>query len=150
MRRPTAGFTLAELLIVVAIIGIITAIAIPNLSQAVDRAKQRRTMSDMRAIAIAVSSYGVDFVRVPAVADGWVADIVPSLQPTYLKLVPKVDGWSNSIRYQGVGLDYTLWSYARGGILQNPLPLRPTTNFTDDIVMVNGVFVQWPDGMQVR
>jgi len=25
-----------------------------------------------------------------------------------------------------------------------------TTSFADDLVMVNGVFVQWPEGMQVN
>ena len=47
-KRNNKGFTLIELLIVVAIIGIIVAIAIPNLLNAIQRAKQKRTMGDMR------------------------------------------------------------------------------------------------------
>ena len=46
MKRNPKGFTLIELLIVVAIIGIIVAIAIPNLLNAIQRAKQRRSMGD--------------------------------------------------------------------------------------------------------
>ena len=43
-RKNAPGFTLIELLIVVAIIGIISAVAIPNLMNAIDKAKQKRTM----------------------------------------------------------------------------------------------------------
>jgi type II secretion system protein G len=150
VRRARAGFTLVELLLAVAIIGILVAIAVPNLSQAIERARQRRTMSDMRSVANAVSSYGVDFVFVPEVADGTVADIIPYLAPTYLHHKPTDDGWRNPLHYQGHGLDYTIWSYGRDGVQQSPLVLKPTTNFDADIVIVNGIFVQWPDGMQVK
>ena len=50
------GFTLVELLIVVAIIGIVASIAIPNLANALDKAKQKRTMSDLRSVALAVKN----------------------------------------------------------------------------------------------
>ena len=48
-RRGQKGFTLIELLIVVAIIGIIAAILIPNLLDALQKAKQKRTVGDIRA-----------------------------------------------------------------------------------------------------
>ena len=54
------GFSLIELLIVVVIIGIIAAIAIPNLLNAVQRGKQKRSMSDMRALATAIEAYAVE------------------------------------------------------------------------------------------
>ena len=65
-HRRESGFTLIELLIVIAIIGILAAIAIPNLLNAVQRGKQKRTMSDMRALATAVEAYAVDNNVYPA------------------------------------------------------------------------------------
>ena len=75
------GFTLIELLIVVAIIGIIAAIAVPNLLNAVDKAKQKRSMADMRTIGEAVESYGTDNARYPVGIATWVAMKPASVAP---------------------------------------------------------------------
>ena len=60
------AFTLIELLIVVAIIAILAAIAVPNFLEAQTRAKVSRTRADMRSVATAVESYFVDRRAYPA------------------------------------------------------------------------------------
>ena len=54
------AFTLIELLIVVAIIAILAAIAVPNFLEAQTRAKTSRAKSDMRTSATALDAYMVD------------------------------------------------------------------------------------------
>lgn len=59
------AFTLIELLIVVAIIAILAAIAVPNFLEAQTRAKVSRVMADMRSHATALEAYRVDNNRYP-------------------------------------------------------------------------------------
>jgi len=150
MRQPNRGFTLIELLIVVAIIGIIAAIAIPALTSAIQRARQKRTMVELRTVATAVSSYATDFAYVPRVPTGAVEDLAPYLVPTYVRTLPYLDGWRRAMFYYSEGLEYTVRSTGSDGLTQAGPAMGPTTSFPDDLVIVNGIFVQWPDGMQVK
>lgn len=62
----TKAFTLIELLIVVAIIAILAAIAVPNFLEAQTRAKISRSVADMRSIDTAIATYVVDYNNEPA------------------------------------------------------------------------------------
>lgn len=57
------AFTLIELLIVVAIIGILAAIAVPNFLNAQVRAKISRALADLRSINSAMGMYAIDYNR---------------------------------------------------------------------------------------
>lgn len=59
------AFTLIELLIVVAIIAILAAIAVPNFLEAQTRSKVSRVKADMRTEATAMEAYYVDYNAYP-------------------------------------------------------------------------------------
>jgi len=71
MGSRMKAFTLIELLIVVAIIGILAAIAIPNFLEAQVRAKVAAVRSDHRNIATALEAYQVDHGSYPAKFPDW-------------------------------------------------------------------------------
>jgi general secretion pathway protein G len=167
-KRNHKGFTLIELLIVVAIIGIIVAIAIPNLLNAIQRAKQKRTMGDMRTAGTAAEAYAVDFNHYPAAAGysppsgltipptltfGKPGAPYPALNgqvtPTYVRVLPLQDGWSSYFLYDSGNnkSNYVIFSLGKDGI-SGPLTYAETTNFNDDIIFIDGQFVQYPAGAQ--
>jgi prepilin-type N-terminal cleavage/methylation domain-containing protein len=64
-RSLRKGFTLIELLMVVGIVAILSAIALPNFLQARERALQAAGAADLRAIATGLQRYYMDFGRLP-------------------------------------------------------------------------------------
>jgi type II secretion system protein G len=159
MKKRESGFTLIELLIVIAIIGILAAIAIPNLLNAVQRGKQKRSMSDMRTMATAIEAYAVDNNLYPqgacnsasyTVTDTTLTDTSLSLlSPTYIANPVRKDGWDTYFLYGAPtdGQQYVLQSRGRDKTYAAATCVT-TTNFNDDIVYSNGGFVQWPEGAQ--
>jgi general secretion pathway protein G len=145
-------------LFIVAVVGILAAIAIPNLLTATQRSKQKRTMADIRTIATAVEAYATDNNAYPRVTT--VSALRPLLEPKYVRSLPLRDGWTAEIRYEcveekdGVCAGYAVGSGGKDmhfehDALRDYLDgKQPTTNFDCDIVYANGEFVQYPEGVQ--
>jgi type II secretion system protein G len=68
MVRNTKGFTLIELLIVVVIIGILAAIAIPKFANTKEKAYVSAMKSDLRNLAAAEEAYFADYLQYSSTA----------------------------------------------------------------------------------
>lgn len=146
------------LLVGVAFAGIIAAILIPNFLDALQKAKQKRTVADMRTLATAIEAYRTDEGEVPP-ADS-VGALAGYLVPTYIEGVPETDGWQRPIRYVCWSEDpavagcttYRLVSGGRDGVLEHEeveaygeAPFTPT-DYDRDLVVADGYFLRYPQG----
>ncbi len=80
-RRGERGFTLIELVIVMAVIGLLAAIAIPSFVRSVQKAKEAVLQEDLHVMRNAIDSYTIDKEKAPQSLD----DLV---QAGYLKSIP--------------------------------------------------------------
>src|SRR2546428_13463634 len=74
MRRKRAGFTVVELLVVIAVIAILAALLLPALARAKESARRARCASDLKQIVLAACMYADENDdRFPAQQDDGVA-----------------------------------------------------------------------------
>jgi general secretion pathway protein G len=144
-RRGSEGFTLLELLVVVAIIGVISAIAVPALQTALDKSRQRSTMADMRSIATGVQLYEIDHSLFPADATP-AAALVLLLQPHTKQILPHKDTWHHDYVYNSDAATwYSIESFGRDGI--DGVNITPDTamQFNLDLIYSTGRFANAPE-----
>jgi len=124
----TPGFTLIELILVVAIIGVLAAMAMPRFAGRSEQARISAAKTDIFAnIATALDMYELDNGRYPTTEQGLQAlraKPISSPEPRnwngpYLKRDP-VDPWGNPYKYRYPstrrGVDYELYSLGPNGV----------------------------------
>lgn len=171
VRASERGFTLIELLIVIAILGLLASMLIPNLLDAMQKAKQKKTVADMRIVGTALFSWLTDEVGAAAAgADNTVAmesyqdhlkdidELRALLKPRYLQEVPALDGWKFPYQYYINEVDPSareVMMIRSRGLDNTPdadqytlAPFSPT-DYAKDIVWADGFFVRWPEGASI-
>jgi len=169
MRNRQKGFTLIELLIVVAIIGIIAALLIPNFLDALQKAKQKRTVADERNTGTAMFSWLTDQLGAAAAGAAATQVVVTDydsgvstttaltslLVPQYIQSIPELDGWKNTYYYRlktgTLVLDKQVMLIGSGGRDKSAIAGKTyttgafdPTDYDQDIVWADGFFVRWP------
>jgi len=166
IRNRQKGFTLIELLIVIAIIGIIAALLIPNFLDALQKAKQKRTVADVRNTGTAMFSWLTDQVGAAAAGAAATNVVIGSygsaltgstvagvLVPQYMQEVPNVDGWKTPYEFYlktAAPLDpqvMAIRSFGRNKTKEvdsYSVTSFDPTDYDQDILWADGFFVRWP------
>ena len=164
-RSAQTGFTLIELLIVIAIIGILASVLIPNLLDALHKAKQKRTLADMRITGTAMFSWLSDQVGASAAGAASTIDLGDykavdmtalsnALVPQYIEHVPQRDGWRFDYKYwlnvTSAAQSQHVMAIGSGGRDKSDVAGKydagsfDPTDYDQDIVWADGFFVRWP------
>ena len=112
MRRGKKGFTIIELLIVIAVIAILVGIALPRFKGMKDEGNYAKAKGELKTLKTAVESYYIHSNAYPAALSNAAA-----ATPSIIAVVP-IDAFGTAAYGYGVspnGNYYALWSVGPGG-----------------------------------
>ena len=116
LNKNRGGFTLVEIMIVVAIIALLAAIAVPNFLRARKRSQATRMLEDLRVIDSAIDQYAIETNKAGGAAVNW-TDI-----QSYLK--------KGSVLYNSGANDLLGNQYNAGAFSVDGLPKLSSTTFS--------------------
>lgn len=139
--RPSAGFGLLELIIVLVVASLMAALAVPAYDGVIERARVKRAIGDIGSIHVKIEEYRIkNGHQLPASLDDLTFDIGldPWDQPyEYLNIQAAGPG-NGGLRKDGklnpLNTDYDLYSIGADGDTAGPLSAKSSR---DDIVRAN-------------
>lgn len=125
-QKIARGFTLIEIMVVVIILGLLAAVVVPNVMDALDDAEVNKARADMHAFQTALKMYRMNNFAYPTTEQGLEALVEkPTLAPVprnwkaggYIEKLAK-DPWGNDYQYTnpGEGHEYDIISLGADGI----------------------------------
>ncbi len=122
IKRPSKGFTLLELLVVMVIIGLLVGYVGPRYFAQIGKSEIKATLAQIDALEKAVEQYRLDTGKFPSNEQGLSALFVrpttePRWQGPYLKKMPPPDPWGNPYVYRNPGSngDFDILSLGKDG-----------------------------------
>jgi general secretion pathway protein G len=126
-NNKSKGFTFLEIMVVVAIIGMLAYFIVPNLVGSVDKARVTKARLEIKTLENSLTMYRVDNGIYPSTAQGLAALLArPNDEPVpmnwsrkYIEKLPK-DPWGSSYQYRHPGQygDIDVFSYGPDGANQ--------------------------------
>jgi general secretion pathway protein G len=122
--HPEAGVTLTEMMVVIVIIGLITAVVAINVLPTMDTARATKARADISGIEQALLQYRSERARYPSMEEGLAALVNPpdddnnpmARDEPYIMRLPK-DPWGRDYQYviPGAHGPYDLYSFGADG-----------------------------------
>lgn len=115
-HSPSRSFTLVELMVVVAILGLLATVVSVSVIDSMSQARIRMAKADIRAIAQGVKLFRLEYHRVPRSMNEL---LEPPLKhgkrrPPFFEVSP-IDPWDNPYLYEARAGEVEIWTMAEGG-----------------------------------
>jgi type IV pilus assembly protein PilA len=123
-QHRSAAFTLVEIMIVVALVGLLAAIALPNFARARSKAQRTRFISDLRIARAAFEQYTMENGSYPA-------DNLPGIVPPGMEEHLARMRWTDKTPIGG----YWDWDYNQFGFVAGVSVYRPSRSDSEMAVI---------------